>query len=208
MNYNGDTIKDWAGDSQWRRWRADLARFRKHGYSGWFSETFWMITIYRMQKWTQRSKLGPLLLPLKIWLAIQRKVLTFFTHINLHPSAEIGPGLLLPHVGLIQIGPKSRIGADCAIHHLVTIGAGAKPGVPTLGDHVQVACHVCILGPVTVGDRAKIGAGAVVISDIPADATAVGVPAKALQKKLSTNEHELARMDEKTPVPGNANPPL
>ena len=81
-------------------------------------------------------------------------------------------------------------------------------GVPTLGDHVQVACHVCILGPVTVGDRAKIGAGAVVISDIPADATAVGVPAKAIQKKSSTNEHELPRMEEKTPVPGNANSPL
>jgi serine acetyltransferase len=63
-----------------------------------------------------------------------------------------------------------------------TIGAGAKPGGPSIGDHVYIGCHTCILGPVTVGDRAKIGAGAVVISDVPAGATAVGVPARIVER--------------------------
>jgi serine O-acetyltransferase len=102
------------------------------------------------------------------------------THINLHPNADIGPGLLIPHVGLIQVYPWATIGADCAIHHVCTIGAGSKPGGPVIGDHVMIGCHTCILGPVHVGDGAKIGAGAVVVSDIPAGATAVGVPARAI----------------------------
>lgn len=175
--YDGDRVKDWAGDSHWRAWRADLARFRKHGYSGWGSEGFWMLTIYRLQRSLKSKSPKALWLPIIIPLAIIKKVLTTLTHINLDPEAEIGPGLLIPHVGPIQINPSAKIGADCGIHQVCTIGAGSRPGAPSIGDHVMIGCHSCILGPVNVGDRAKIGAGAVVISDVPAGATVVGVPA-------------------------------
>jgi serine O-acetyltransferase len=57
-----------------------------------------------------------------------------------------------------------------------------------IGDHVMIGCHTCILGPVSVGDRAKIGAGAVVVSDIPGGATAVGVPAKPLLHPADVTE--------------------
>jgi serine acetyltransferase len=180
MNYNGDSVKAWAGTSQWRAWRADLARFKAHGYSGWGSEGLWAVTIYRLQRSANRGRPAILWLPPRVILAIVKKLFTLVTHINLHHNADIGPGLLIPHVGPIQVFPWATIGADCAIHHVCTIGAGSRPGGPVIGDHVMIGCHTCILGPVHVGDGAKIGAGAVVVTDIPAGATAVGVPAKAI----------------------------
>lgn len=180
MIYKGETVKEWAGTSQWRAWRADLARFKKHGYSGWGSEGFWALSIYRIQRgmWGRRPKVV-WFLP-RIIVSLAKKFITVVTHINLDQGAEIGPGLLIPHIGPIQIFPWATIGADCAIHQVTTIGAGAKPGGPVIGDHVYLGAHVCVLGPVVVGDRVKIGAGAVVVSDIPAGATAIGVPARVV----------------------------
>ncbi|WP_428937821.1 serine O-acetyltransferase [Fontivita pretiosa] len=184
MQYDGETVKQWAGTSQWRAWRADLARFRKHGYSGWGSEGFWVLTIYRMQHAAIHARHRWLWWPARIILAVAKKLLTAITHINLDPRAHIGPGLLIPHVGPIQVFPLASIGADCAIHQVCTIGAGGRPGGPVIGDHVMIGCHTCVLGPVYVGDGARIGAGAVVVTDIPAGATAVGVPARPLGPNL------------------------
>ena len=178
MHYNGDTVKSWAGTSQWRAWRADLARFKKNGYHGWGSEGFWALTIYRLQRSMLNKKPKLLWIIPKVCVAILKKMVTVFTHINLDKGAQIGPGLLIPHVGPIQVFPWATIGADCAIHHVTTIGAGAQPGGPVIGDHVFMGAHVCILGPVHVGDGAKIGAGAVVVTDIPPNSSAVGIPAK------------------------------
>ena len=184
MNYDGSTVKQWSGTSQWRSWRADLARFQKHGYSGWGSEGFWALTVYRLQRGLGKRRPRLLWLPARVLAGVVKKVLTTVTHINLNPHAEIGPGMLIPHVGPIQVFPWAKIGADCAIHQVCTIGAGSKPGGPVIGDHVMIGCHTCILGPVTVGDGAKIGAGAVVVKDVPVGATAVGVAARVIESTL------------------------
>lgn len=188
MTYNGNTVKEWAGGSQWRAWRADLARFRAHGYSGWFSEGFWALTIYRLQRAMAARQPQVMYLPICVSLAAIKKFFTLVTHINLHPSAVIGPGLLIPHVGPIQVFPWATIGADCAIHHVCTIGAGSKRGGPIIGDHVMIGCHTCILGPVTVGDYVQIGTGAVVVTDIPDDCTAIGIPAKPIQRRRQPDD--------------------
>jgi serine O-acetyltransferase len=190
VKYDRAAVKVWAGDSQWRAWRADLARFRSSGYSGWGSEGFWALTVYRMQRALPKAP-GPraVWLPVRVALAIVKKVLTLVTHINLDQGASIGPGMLIPHVGPIQVFPWATIGADCAIHHVCTVGAGAQPGGPVIGDHVMMGAHSCVLGPVTVGDEAKIGAGAVVVTDIPAGCTAVGVPARAVPAQSSATAH-------------------
>lgn len=180
MRYDGQTIKAWAGDSQWRAWRADLARFKKHGYSGWGSEGFWALTVYRLQRSLAARRPRVVWVLPSVGVGFLKKLLTAVTHINLDKGASIGPGLLIPHVGPIQVYPWATVGADCAIHQVTTIGAGAKPGGPVIGDHVYLGAHVCVLGPVVVGDRVKIGAGAVVVSDIPAGATAIGVPARVV----------------------------
>ena len=177
--YNGDTVKHWAGQSQFRAWRADLARYRLQGYSGWGSEGFWALTIYRMQRALRDRRPAWVWLPLRIPVALAKKLLTVVTLINLCADAEIGPGLFIPHAGPIQVFPQAKIGADCSIHQVCTIGAGARPGGPDIGDHVMIGCHSCVLGPVRVGDGAVIGAGAVVVNDVPPWSTAVGVPARS-----------------------------
>jgi serine O-acetyltransferase len=178
MEYEAATSKEWAGDSQFRRWQVDLARFQKHGYSGWGSEGFWALSIYRAQKALILNR-NPLFKPAKVALSVLKKVTTLLTHIDLPKEAEIGAGLLIPHVGMVRLTPKSSIGADCALHHTVTLGADENGEGPVVGDSVMFGCHSCAIGPVKIGNGVKVGSGAVVVKDIPANTTAVGVPAKA-----------------------------
>jgi serine O-acetyltransferase len=180
LKYDRDTIKDWAGDSQWRACRADLARFRQHGYSGWGSEGFWAIAIHRLHKVVRRCRPRWLWMPARVMLSVINKLFTMVTHIDIHPDAQIGPGLLIPHVGLVRVHGNTKIGADCAIHHVCTIGAGPRPGGATIGDHVLIGCHSSVIGAVTIGDGAVIAANTLVISDVPPGATAMGVPARIL----------------------------
>ncbi len=99
-------------------------------------------------------------------------------------NCRLGGGLLLPHPNGIVIHPKAVIGPNCLIFQQVTIGAGATPGLPCIGGHVDIGAGAKILGGVTIGDHAKIGANAVVLHDVPAGATAVGIPARVLRSDM------------------------
>ena len=180
MHYDPSTVKAWAGNSTFRAFRADLARFRQHGYSGWGSEGFWALVIYRFHKAIRRRRPRWLWLPLSLCFSVVRKLFTLVTHIDIEPDAEIGPGLLIPHLGSIRIHGASKIGADCVIHHVCTIGAGPHPGGATIGDHVFIGCHTSIIGKLSIGNGAIIAANSLVLGDVPAGATAIGVPAKIL----------------------------
>ena len=92
-------------------------------------------------------------------------------------TSGIGGGLLLPHPQGVVIHPDAEIGPNCLLLQQVTLGTGPKPGVPKLGGHVDVGAGAKLLGGVVIGEHATIGANAVVISDVPAHAVAVGVPA-------------------------------
>jgi len=94
-------------------------------------------------------------------------------------NCRIGGGLLIPHPNGIVIHPASQIGPNCLILQQVTIGSG-KSGVPTLGGHVDVGAGAKILGAVHIGDHAVIGANAVVVDDVIASTTVVGIPARPL----------------------------
>jgi serine O-acetyltransferase len=178
MRYDRDTVKEWAGDSQWRACRADFARFRMRGFTGWGSEGFWALVIYRLQRALAASRYKLLSAPAWIVLAIARKLFTVITHIDIHPDAQIGPGLLINHGGPIRIHGATRIGADCAIHHGCTIGAGPQPGGAIIGDHVHLGCTSSIIGKVHVGDGAVVAANSLLLADVPAGFTAIGVPAR------------------------------
>lgn len=98
-------------------------------------------------------------------------------------NSKLGGGLLLPHPNGIVIHPDADIGPNCLIFQQVTIGEGGPlPGVPRIGGHVDIGAGARILGGIVIGDHAKIGANAVVLADVPAGATAVGVPARILPK--------------------------
>jgi serine O-acetyltransferase len=99
---------------------------------------------------------------------------------DIDPAADIGPGLLIPHVGTIRVHGSTKMGADCALYQGCTIGAGPRGGGATIGDHVYISCNSSIIGAVTVGDGAVIAANTLVISNVPAVATAIGVPARII----------------------------
>jgi serine O-acetyltransferase len=180
MKYDRDTVSQWAGDSQWRACRADLSRCRMQGYTGWGSEGFWALAIYRLQKVVQRCHPRWLWAPARLTLRVVKKLLSIVTLIDLHPDAEIGAGMIIRHGGPVRVHAETKIGADCAIHGGCTIGAGPRPGGAVIGDHVFIGCQASIIGAVTIGNDATVAANSLVISDVPAGCTAIGVPAKLL----------------------------
>ena len=101
------------------------------------------------------------------------------TGIEIHPGAEIGDGLFVDHGMGVVIGETSVIGDDCHLYQGVTLGGSSTKRVkrhPTLGNGVIVGAGAKIIGAVNIGDGAKIGAGSVVVTNVPAHATVVGVP--------------------------------
>jgi serine O-acetyltransferase len=107
----------------------------------------------------------------------------FVTGIEIHPGATIGRGLFIDHGMGLVIGETSEIGDGVTLHQDVTLGGtGKERGKrhPTLGNDVYVGVGAKILGAVRIGDGARIGAGAVVLNDVPPHTTAVGVPAKVV----------------------------
>lgn len=104
----------------------------------------------------------------------------FWTGIEIHPGATIGQRLVIDHGMGIVIGETAEIGDDCLLYQCVTLGGTGKDKGkrhPTLGNNVLVGSGAKVLGPFKVGDDARIAAGAVVLGEVPAGSTAVGVPA-------------------------------
>ncbi|MCC8121651.1 MAG: serine O-acetyltransferase [Oscillospiraceae bacterium] len=107
-----------------------------------------------------------------------------WTGIEIHPGAKIGRRLVIDHGMGTVIGETAEVGDDCLLYHGVTLGGTGKDQGkrhPTLGNNVMVATGAKVLGPFRVGDNARIAANAVVLSEIPPDATAVGVPARVVR---------------------------
>ena len=112
----------------------------------------------------------------------------FLTGIEIHPSAKIGKNLFIDHGMGVVIGATAEIGNNVTIYHMATLG-GISPSInsnnqreikrhPTLKDNVVIGSGAQVLGPVIVGNNAKIGANAVVTKDVPDNAVMVGIPAK------------------------------
>ncbi|HIY25408.1 MAG TPA: serine O-acetyltransferase [Candidatus Brachybacterium merdigallinarum] len=102
------------------------------------------------------------------------------TGVEIHPGAQIGRRFFIDHGMGVVIGETSEVGDDVMLYHGVTLGGRSMERVkrhPTVGDHVTIGAGARVLGPVELGDGAQVGANAVVVKDVPAHATAVGVPA-------------------------------
>ncbi|MEO8566948.1 MAG: serine O-acetyltransferase [Betaproteobacteria bacterium] len=107
----------------------------------------------------------------------------WLTGIEIHPGATIGRRVFIDHGMGVVIGETAEIGDDCTLYHGVTLGGTSwKAGKrhPTLGRDVVLGAGAKVLGPILVGDGAKVGSNAVVVRDVPAGATAVGIPARIL----------------------------
>ncbi|MBQ7070057.1 MAG: serine O-acetyltransferase [Ruminococcus sp.] len=121
----------------------------------------------------------------KVIARIISQTARMITGIEIHPGAKIGKGLLIDHGSGVVIGETAEIGDYCLLYQGCTLGGTGKDHGkrhPTLGNNVMVGCGAKVLGPFTVGDNAKIAANAVVLSPVPANSTAVGVPAKIVKQ--------------------------
>ena len=135
------------------------------------------VRAHRRANWCQRHKLFFLA------RAISQRCVRR-TGIEIHPAATIGEGLFIDHGVGVVIGETTEIGDNCTLYQGVTLGGtGKEHGKrhPTLGNNVMVGAGAKVLGPIHIGDNARIAAGAVVLEDIPADSTAVGVPARVVR---------------------------
>lgn len=147
----------------------------------WSRETpqrFWdpgrqlLTSIRRYQSLRHRTGLIPQLI-CKV-LVLRHRFWSVVTGADIPLNCRIGGGLLIPHPNGIVIHPQATIGTNCLIFQQVTIGARGQEGLPVIGGHVDVGAGAKILGNLTIGDHAQIGANAVVTKSVPAHGTAVG----------------------------------
>jgi len=124
-----------------------------------------------------QSASGPLAPFRRVVAKWRHRIWSIVTGADIPLDCDLGGGLLLPHPNGIVIAPGASIGPNCLLFQQVTIGSDGR-GVPTLEGHVDVGAGAKLLGPIRIGEHARIGANAVVVTDVPAYATAVGVPAK------------------------------
>lgn len=135
------------------------------------------IIFHRVSHWLWRHHL-------RFLARLNSQLARHCTGIEIHPGATIGRRLVMDHGMGVVIGETAEIGDDCLIYHQVTLGGtGKETGKrhPTIGNNVMIACGAKVLGPFTVGDNARIAANAVVLSEVPEDATAVGIPAQIVK---------------------------
>jgi len=112
----------------------------------------------------------------------------FFTGIEIHPGAKIGNGVFIDHGAGVVIGETCEIGDNVTIYQGVTLGGTGKDvgkRHPTICNNVVIGTGAIILGPITIGEGAKIGAGAIVIRDVPPGTTIVGEPARDAKQESS-----------------------
>jgi serine O-acetyltransferase len=122
------------------------------------------------------------------WLTLGRFVShvgRFLTGIEIHPGARLGAGLFIDHGMGVVIGETTEVGANCTLYQGVTLGGTSlkkEKRHPTLGNNIVVGAGAKILGAITIGDHSKIGAGSVVVTEVPPHSTVVGVPGRVVQR--------------------------
>ncbi len=151
----------------------------------------WAVWIYLISHWLWRHKLR---LPARILSQVAR----FFTGVDIHPGALLGRRLFIDHATGVVIGETAIVGSDVTMYQGVTLGGtGKQHGKrhPTICDNVFIGNNANILGNVTVGENSRVGAGSVVLSDVPPNSTVVGVPAHIVyrngERVLITDPHEI-----------------
>ena len=126
------------------------------------------------------------------------------TGIEIHPGAQIGKGLFIDHGNGVIVGETTIIGDNCTLYQGVTLGGtGKEHGKrhPTLGNNVMVSAGAKVLGSFTIGDNSKIGAGSVVLSEVPPNSTVVGVPGRVVRRnKAALPQETMNQTDLPDPV--------
>ncbi|NLB43007.1 MAG: serine O-acetyltransferase [Clostridiales bacterium] len=151
---------------------------------------FHALVMHRIAHWIHKHHM-------KLFARMLSQCNRFLTGIEIHPAAIIGKGLFIDHGMGVVIGETTIIGDNVTIYQGATLGGtGKETGKrhPTIGNNVIISTGAMILGPFTVGDNAKIGAGAVVLREVPPNSTVVGIPGRVV-KKDNKKVNQKADMD-------------
>jgi len=147
------------------------------------------VLIHRLNHWLWNHGLR--------WLArFLGMIARWLTGIEIHPGAKIGRRFFIDHGMGVVIGETAEIGDDCTLYHGVTLGGTSwKPGKrhPTLGNDVVVGAGAKILGPIRIGDHARVGSNAVVLKEVPDGVTVVGIPARAAAQQRGGGDRRQQR---------------
>ena len=141
------------------------------------------MVIYRLMQWARRWHLAPLEM-------VFNKLNVIFCNCIIGRGAEFGPGFVLIHSTGVVINGSVRGGRNVYIEHQVTIGAERRNS-PVIGNDVFIGAGAKVIGSVTVGDGARVGANAVVVHDVPPHSTVVGIPARVVRQRNANGQaHE------------------
>ena len=166
--------------------RSDLATYQ----GDWSAQGFWALAVHRFGAWRYGIRM-PLFRKLaSLVYKCLFKAVQVMAGIELPCEAEVGPGCRIDHFGGIIVSGHARIGEGVVLRQGVTVGLRhvEDPVAPRIGDRVDIGAGAKLLGPITIGDDAVIGANAVVIEDVPGGALAVGVPAQIRPRRFASVE--------------------
>lgn len=161
----------------------DLRTYR----GDWTAQGFWALAVHRFGAWRYSVHFGPLRKMLSFVYKFAFKIVQILTGIELPCEAAVGRGTRIDHFGGIVVSGYAVIGDRCVLRQGVTIGLRHVDDVvaPRLGDDVNIGAGAKILGRVVIGDHVDIGANAVVLCDVPAYCSAVGIPARIIPKRAA-----------------------
>ena len=176
-------------DEQTRsEWRADRARYPEKAWAR--EQSLWAIWVYRFGRGNDRRPAG---LARKLgdrWYWFLFRIVETLTGCSFTKAVEIGPGMRIHHFGNIFIHSGAKLGSNVTLRQGVTIGNRVEGGpVPVVEDDVDFGAYAQVLGGIRIGRGARIGAMSVVLVDVPAGATAVGIPARVLPAKAAEGGH-------------------
>lgn len=163
--------------------RADLRTYQ----GDWGAQGFWALMVYRLGRWRYGIRARLLRLPFSVLYKILFKLVQIVTGIQMPCEAPIGSNFRIDHFGNIIVSGYASFGDNCVLRNGVTIGirkVGEKVA-PQLGNNVDIGAGAKILGDIRIGNNVTIGANAVVITNVPDNAIAVGVPARIIQRHRS-----------------------
>jgi len=137
---------------------------------------------------------------LKLLARMHSQFWRFWTQIEIHPGAEIAHGVFIDHGSGLVIGETAIVEKDVKLYHGVTLGGTGKDKGkrhPTIRQGALISVHSQLLGPIEVGENAKVGASAVVVTDVPPEVTVVGIPAKVVRVKGKKDVERITSLEEK-----------
>ncbi len=174
----------------WRTYNGDLSR-----------RGLWVMAVYRFGRWRYTINSSFIRKPFSLLYKVLNVTSEILTSVELPCEVILGHGLVIEHAFDIVISGDAVLGDDVVLRNGVTIGLRHRAfrGSPVIGDRVDIGAGAKILGPITIGDDVSIGANAVVLTDVPANSIAVGIPARIRPR----SERAAAAFDPVAPPPSS-----